>query len=72
VAYLATNPAARYVSAPSGTLSDGGRNLLSLNPINDVDVTLAKRFALGERYRVEVADRAFNILIIRNMPAGFE
>ncbi|HMJ62755.1 MAG TPA: TonB-dependent receptor, partial [Bryobacteraceae bacterium] len=61
VAYLATNPAARYVSAPAGTLPDGGRSLLNLNPINDVDVTLAKRFTLGERYRVEVAARAFNL-----------
>ena len=43
VAYLATNPAARYVAAPLGTLPDGGRSLLNLNPINDVDVTLAKR-----------------------------
>jgi hypothetical protein len=61
VAYLATNPAARYVSAPQGTLADGGRNLLHLNPINDVDLTLAKRFTLGERYRLEFAARAFNL-----------
>jgi len=61
VAYLATNPAARYVSAPQGTLPDGGRNLLHLNPINDVDLTLAKRFSLGERYRLEFAARAFNL-----------
>jgi hypothetical protein len=71
VAYLATNPAARYVSAPSGTLPDGGRSLLNLNPINDVDVTLAKRFTLGERYRVEVAARAFNIFNHPQYTGGF-
>ncbi len=62
VAYLATNPAAGYVSAPLGTLPNAGRNLLHLNPINDVDVTLAKRFTFGERYRMEFAVRAFNVL----------
>jgi hypothetical protein len=62
VAYLATNPAAGYVSAPLGTLPNAGRNLLHLNPINDVDVTLAKRFTFGERYRMEFAARAFNVL----------
>jgi hypothetical protein len=71
MAYLATNPAARYVSAPSGTLPDGRRNLLRLNPINDVDVTLAKRSALGERYRVEVAARAFNIFNHPQYAGGF-
>jgi Carboxypeptidase regulatory-like domain len=71
VAYLATNPAARYVSAPAGTLPDGGRSLLNLNPINDVDVTLAKRFTLGERYRVEVAARAFNIFNHPQYTGGF-
>jgi hypothetical protein len=71
MAYLATNPAARYVSAPSGTLPDGSRNLLRLNPINDVDVTLAKRSALGERYRVEVAARPFNIFNHPQYAGGF-
>ena len=62
VAYLAANPAARYVSAPLGTLPDAGRNLLQLNPINNVDLTLAKRFNFTERYRLEFAVRAFNVL----------
>jgi hypothetical protein len=71
VAYLATNPAARYVSAPAGTLPDGGRSLLNLNPINDVDVTLAKRFTVGERYRVELAARAFNLFNHPQYAGGF-
>jgi hypothetical protein len=62
VAYVAANPAAGYVSAPLGTLPDAGRNLLHLNPINDVDMTLAKRFNVRERYRLEFAARVFNIL----------
>jgi hypothetical protein len=71
VAYLATNPAARYVAAPLGTLPDGGRSLLNLNPINDVDVTLAKRFTLGERYRLEFAARAFNLFNHPQYAGGF-
>ena len=71
MAYLATNPAARYVSAPSGTLPNGARNLFNLNPIHDVDVTLAKRFTLGERYRVEVAARAFNLFNHPQYTGGF-
>jgi Carboxypeptidase regulatory-like domain len=61
VAYLATNPNARYIEAPEGTLPNGGRNTLYLNPINDVDVTLLKRFNISERFRLEFSARAFNV-----------
>jgi hypothetical protein len=71
VAYVATNPAAGYVAAPLGTLPDAGRNLLHLNPINDIDMTLAKRFVLGERCRVEFAARAFNVLNHPQYTGGF-
>ncbi|MGA8029390.1 MAG: TonB-dependent receptor, partial [Bryobacteraceae bacterium] len=61
VAYLALNPNAQYVAAPEGTLANGGRSLLNLNPIDDVDLTLAKRFTITERVRLEFSVRAFNI-----------
>ncbi len=61
VAYLATDPNAMFVMAPAGTLANGGRSLLSLNPINDIDLTLLKRFSLTERFRLEFSVRAFNI-----------
>lgn len=61
VAYLAINPNARYITAASGTLPNGGRNTLSLNPINDIDLTLVKRFSLTERFHLELTARAFNI-----------
>lgn len=61
VAYLADDPNAMFVQAPEGTLPNGGRSLLNLNPIDDLDLTVAKRFNLTERSRLEFSIRAFNI-----------
>lgn len=61
VAFVANNPNARYVEAPEGTLANAGRNTLQLNPINDIDLTLLKRFNITERVHVEFSARAFNI-----------
>ena len=61
VAYLATDPNAKFVEAPKGTLPNGGRNLLNLNPINNIDLTLVKRIAITERFKVEFSARASNI-----------
>ncbi|MBV9082807.1 MAG: TonB-dependent receptor, partial [Acidobacteriaceae bacterium] len=62
VAYLAVNPAAMFVTAPKGTLPNGGRSLLDLSPIDDIDLTLAKRVTLSERFNIEFSLRAVNIL----------
>lgn len=62
VAYLATNPNARYISAPKGTLANAGRNTMHLNPIDDVDMSVVKRFKVTERYSLEFAGRFLNIL----------
>jgi hypothetical protein len=61
VAYLATNPNARFILSPEGTLPNGGRSLMALNPIDDIDLTALKRFNLTERVRLEFSARAFNI-----------
>ena len=61
VAYLANSPNARYVASPEGTLPNGGRSLLTMNPINDIDITALKRFSLTERFNLEFSVRAFNI-----------
>ncbi|MBV9225787.1 MAG: TonB-dependent receptor [Acidobacteriaceae bacterium] len=62
VAYLANNPAAKFVNAPKGTLPNAGRSLLTMNPIDDIDLTALKRFSLTERFNLEFSVRAFNIL----------
>jgi hypothetical protein len=61
VAYLASNPDARYITAGLGALANAGRNTLQLNPINNFDLTAMKRFALNERFRMEFSVRAFNL-----------
>ena len=62
VAYLADNSNAKFVNSPQGTLPNAGRNLLTMNPINDIDVTALKRISLMERFNLEFSVRAFNIL----------
>ncbi len=61
VAYLANNPNAMYIAGGLGTLPNGGRSLVHLNPIDDIDLNLTKRFNFTERFRLEFSARAFNI-----------
>lgn len=61
VGYLVNNPAAGYAQAPKGTIATAGRNTKMLNPIEDIDLTLAKRFNFTERTNLEFSVRAFNI-----------
>ncbi|MBV9155545.1 MAG: TonB-dependent receptor, partial [Acidobacteriaceae bacterium] len=62
VAFLVNNPAAAYAQGPKGTLPNGGRNTRKFNPIDDVDVTAAKRFNFTERSSLEFSARLFNVL----------
>ncbi len=71
VAYLANNPNAGYIDAPKGTLPTAGRNTLSLNPINDIDLTAVKRVAINERFKLEFSARAFNIFNHPQYTGGF-
>jgi hypothetical protein len=60
VAYLANTPNAQYIRAQAGALANSGRNTLQLNPINNWDLSLVKRIAVTERYKVEFAAGFFN------------
>jgi hypothetical protein len=62
VAYLADNPNAKFVTSPKGTLPNAGRSLLNLNPIDNIDLTLLKRFTVTERVRLEFSARVSNVL----------
>ncbi|HEY3988056.1 MAG TPA: carboxypeptidase regulatory-like domain-containing protein [Acidobacteriaceae bacterium] len=62
VAYLATNPSARYITAGAGALANSARNTEPINPINNLDATALKRFNITERYNVEFQAQAFNVL----------
>lgn len=62
VGYKALNPKARYVQAQLGALANVGRNTILTPPTNNFDATLLKRFSFTERYKVEFAVQAFNLL----------
>jgi hypothetical protein len=64
VAFLATNPNARYVVAPKGVLPNAARNTAQLRPIDDVDMTFAKNFNLGHEggpKKLQLQGRFFNM-----------
>jgi Carboxypeptidase regulatory-like domain len=61
VAFLVNNPAAGYIVAPKGTIATGGRNTEHFNPINDIDLSFAKRINITERFKLQFSLRASNI-----------
>ena len=62
VGYLADNPNARYVKAGAGVHPNGGRNTLPLRGINNFDVSVSKRFSVGESKAVEFRAAFYNAL----------
>lgn len=60
VAYLATNPNARYIRAGLGAYANAGRSLLPLRGINNFDLTMMKRFPVGERRLIEFRSEFYN------------
>ena len=62
VGYLADNPNARYVKAGPGVHPDGGRNTLPLRGINNFDVSVSKRFSVGESKAIEFRAAFYNAL----------
>ena len=61
VAYVAKNPNARYVQAGLGAFGNAGRNTFAMNPIDNIDLQLMKRFNITERMRVELGAQFSNI-----------
>lgn len=62
VAYVANNSNARYVVAQSGALANGGRNTFPLHPTNNIDMSVKKRFALGESRSFDIGVQFYNVL----------
>ncbi len=61
-AYVANDPKAQYIRALQGSLPNGGRNTLPLRPINDIDVSVIKRFSITERAKLELQGQLSNAL----------
>jgi hypothetical protein len=69
--YVANDPSAKYVVAGYGTLPAVGRNTLPLRPINNLDLSLVKRFAITERVRFEFQAQFSNALNHPQYTGGF-
>ncbi|MCU1238467.1 MAG: Cna domain protein [Candidatus Solibacter sp.] len=61
VAWVAVNPNARYIRAGYGTIPNAGRNTEAMRPINNLDLTLLKRFNITERMHLELSGQALNL-----------
>ena len=62
VAYLANNSNAQYITAGKGAVATSGRNTLPTRPIDNLDVTVGKRFHMTERMRLEYQAQFLNVL----------
>lgn len=71
VAYVAKNPNARYIAAGLGAYANGGRNTFPLAPIDNVDFSLRKSFAIGEQRRLEFGGQFYNLLNHPQFVAGY-
>ena len=60
VAYLATNPNARYIVAGAGAYANGGRSTLPLRGINNFDLSFGKRVPITEHKLVELRAEMYN------------
>jgi hypothetical protein len=61
VAYLANNPSAGYIRAGYGAFPNTGRNTLPTRPIDNFDMSLAKKFAVREGKTLELRSDVGNI-----------
>jgi hypothetical protein len=62
VAYVANNSNARYIVAQAGAMANGGRNTFPLHPTNNIDMSVKKRFALGETRSFDIGAQFYNVL----------
>ena len=61
VAFLATTAGAGYITTPKGALATAARNTMRMHPIDNIDATIAKNIAIGERFKLQLAGRFYNI-----------
>jgi hypothetical protein len=71
VAYVANNSNARYIVAGSGALANAGRNTFPLHRINNIDMSLKKRFTFMERYSLELGAQAYNVFNHPQFTGGY-
>lgn len=62
VGYQATNPNAQYITAQIGALASAGRNTVQLPPIDNIDMSIIKRFGIRENVNFEFGANFQNLL----------
>ena len=62
VAYQVNNPNAYYVRARQGVYTTSGRNILRMRPVNNFDMSIAKRIPFKEHYLAEFRADMYNAL----------
>ncbi|MEP6741779.1 MAG: hypothetical protein ABJB61_04710, partial [bacterium] len=60
VGYAANNPNAKYIQTGSGAQSNLGRNTFLLPGINNFDISVFKKFRLGESKAIQLSGTFFN------------
>lgn len=70
VGYLATNGNAQYIVAQPGALANAGRNSVQLPPIDNVDLSVLKRFSVRENVNLEFGADFQNIFNHPQYTAG--
>jgi hypothetical protein len=55
------NPNAQYIQAGPGALTGAGRNTVPGRPINDIDLSVIKRFTFRDRYSIDLTGQALNL-----------
>jgi len=71
VAYVATNPNARYVTAGLGAYGNGGRNTFPMGRTNNVDASLMKKVNIKERMTFQVGAQFFNLFNHSQFTGGY-
>ena len=61
VAWVATNPNARYIQAGPGAYANAGRNTQPTRPIDNIDLALYKHFNVTERIRLDLSGQFLNL-----------
>ncbi len=71
VAYVATNPKARYITAGLGASPNSGRNTFPLGHTNNFDAQIKKRLAFGETKSFEIGASASNLFNHSQFVGGY-
>jgi hypothetical protein len=61
VAWVATNPNARYIQAGPGAYANTGRNTQPTRPIDNIDMAIYKHFSITERMRLDLSGQFLNL-----------